>query len=145
MELVLSRQYRPASVSDLEAIRAFVEEAALSLGGQPESVGDLVVAVNEAVTNILLHGYENRPGDLLIEVHGDGDYVQVVLEDRAPLFDPTKVPEPDVSLPLERRQPGGVGVKMMRAFTDDLRYEATAAGTNRLVLIRRKAAADQDG
>lgn len=141
---MLSRQYRLASVSDLEAIRGFVEQAALSLGGQPEAVGDLIVAVNEAVTNILLHGYKNRPGDLLLEIHGDDAYLQVILEDRAPLYDPTKVPEPDVSLPLERRLPGGVGVKMMRAFTDDMRYEATAAGTNRLVLIKRKVAADPD-
>lgn len=100
-----------------------------------------MVAVNEAVTNILLHGYKGRSGELRIEVRRQGNELQVCLEDEAPLFDPTTAPEPDVGLPLERRPLGGVGIKMMREFTDELRYEASASGGNRLVLSRRQAAA----
>lgn len=100
-----------------------------------------MVAVNEAVTNILLHGYEQRPGELRIEIRRQGNELQVCLEDEAPVFDPTRAPEPDVGLPLERRPLGGVGIKMMREFTDELQHEKRASGGNRLVLIKRQAAA----
>jgi serine/threonine-protein kinase RsbW len=141
---LLSRRCKLESVHDLEEVRQFVERAALSLGGEPEAVGDMVVAVNEAVTNILVHGYGNQSGDLLLEVRCRDDVLQVCLEDQAPVFDPLKAPEPDVTLPLEQRPFGGVGVKMMRAFTDELRHEVTAAGGNRLTLKKRQTPADQD-
>jgi serine/threonine-protein kinase RsbW len=141
---LLSRRCKLASVHDLEEVRQFVERAALSLGGEPEAVGDMVVAVNEAVTNILVHGYGNQSGDLLLEVRCRDDELQVCLEDQAPVFDPLTAPEPDVTLPLEQRPLGGVGVKMMRAFTDELQHEVTAAGGNRLTLKKRQTPADQD-
>jgi serine/threonine-protein kinase RsbW len=124
---------------DLAVIRDFVEEGALALCDRDDIVGELVVAVNEAVTNILVHGYKNQPGALSITVSHQGDELQVCLEDKAPVFDPTTAPEPDVSLPLERRPLGGVGIRMMREFTDELRHEARAGGGNRLVLVKRQA------
>jgi serine/threonine-protein kinase RsbW len=138
---VLRHNCRLEGAGDLARIRDFVEDGGLALGGQAEAVGDLVTAVNEAVTNILLHGYKNRPGALAIEMYCQGDELHVCLEDEAPLFDPTTAPEPDLSLPLDRRPLGGVGVKMMREFTDELRHEARAGGGNRLVLVKRRAAA----
>ena len=53
----LTLRYSTATVRDLNDIREFLESSVLNLGGDEDSAGDLVLAVNEAVTNILLHGY----------------------------------------------------------------------------------------
>ena len=43
--------------------------------------------------------------------------------DEAPAFDPTRVPEPDLSIPPEHRRPGGMGIHLIREATDRLEHE----------------------
>jgi anti-sigma regulatory factor (Ser/Thr protein kinase) len=38
-------------------------------------------------------------------------------------WDLSQAPEPDLSLPLEERRPGGLGLRLVRQVTNDLRYE----------------------
>lgn len=128
--------FKSAELPDLDDMRRFVETSAYKLGASEDAVGEMVLAVNEAVTNILLHGYRSKPGHVEIAVEGDDDRLIVCLRDRAPLYDPTLVPSPDLRLSLDERPLGGLGVHMMRQFTDELRYRVTAAGTNELRLIK---------
>ncbi len=136
----LTMRYDTATVRDLNDMREFLEHAVVTLGGSDDDAGDLVLAVNEAITNVLLHGYDNRPGPVMIGVEAENDEVRVILTDRAPHFDPTSVPPPDIHLPLEDRPLGGLGVHMMRQLTDELIYRARADG-NELVFVKRRAPA----
>ncbi len=138
----LTLRYSTATVRDLNDMRDFLEGAILTLGGDEDSAGDLVLAVNEAVTNVLLHGYDEQPGAVCLCVEADGQDLLVHLSDDAPLFDPTTVPTPDVNLPLEDRPLGGLGVHMMRQLSDELIYQATDAGKNELTFIKRGVLAD---
>jgi serine/threonine-protein kinase RsbW len=95
------------------------------------------VLVVNAVTNVLLHGYDNQPGSVILCANENGD-LRVILTDTAPLFDPTRVPPPDIFLPLEDRPLGGLGVHMMRQLTDELVYRALDDG-NELVFVKRGA------
>lgn len=133
----LTLRYSTATVRDLNDIREFLESAVLTLGGDDDIAGDLVLAVNEAVTNILLHGYKEVPGPVVVSVEADEADLQVRLIDDAPLFDPTAVPPPDVNLPLEERPLGGLGVHMMRQLTDELVYRVNGEGKNELLFIKR--------
>ena len=62
------------------------------------------------------------PGELEVEAGLDDDRVVVTLFDRAPTFDPTTVPEPDLSIPPEQRRPGGMGVHLIRLAMDEVRH-----------------------
>lgn len=132
----LTMRYDTAQVRDLNDMREFLEKAVLALGGSEDDAGDLVLAVNEAVTNVLLHGYDGRPGPVILCVEVVNDDLRVILTDTAPLFDPTRVPPPDIFLPLEDRPLGGLGVHMMRQLTDELVYRPLADG-NELVFVKR--------
>lgn len=139
----LTLRYTAATVRDLNDIREFLESAVITLGGNEDVAGDLVLAVNEAVTNTLLHGYgEMTPGSVTVSVEADGDDLRVRLIDDAPRFDPTSVPAPDVNRPLEERPLGGLGVHMMRQLTDELVYQVNDEGRNDLVFIKRGALAN---
>lgn len=129
-----------AQVRDLNDFRDFVEHAVLTLGGNEDTAGDLVLAVNEAVTNIMLHGYGGQPGPVSLCIEMDGEEVRAVLTDTAPHFDPTHVPPPDIHLPLEDRPLGGLGVHMMRQLSDALIYEQLPQG-NRLTFVKRSPVA----
>jgi serine/threonine-protein kinase RsbW len=100
-------------------------------------VPTLVQAVDESATNIVVHGYRGRPGTIDVEVKGANDTLAVRLRDSAPLFDPTGVPPPDLSLPLDQRPIGGLGVHLTRKCVDEMIYRVTSEGHNELTLLKR--------
>jgi serine/threonine-protein kinase RsbW len=126
-----------ADVAQLATIRAFVEQHSRVLGIDSFEIYDLILAVNEAATNIVVHGYRGRPGAIEIELRQLGDAIEIRLRDQAPLFDPTRVPAPDLTLPLHKRPLGGMGVHVTRELMDVMRYRVTPEGGNELTLVKR--------
>jgi len=124
----------------LAPMRAFVREAAAGAGASEEATSDLVQAVDEAATNVIVHGYRGQAGPIEIDVLATGDRLEVTLLDRAPLFEVTSVPAPDLSVPPLQRRPGGMGVHLMRELTDELRHRPRPGGGNELTLIRDRRA-----
>jgi serine/threonine-protein kinase RsbW len=62
--------------------------------------------------------------------------VQLCVEDSAPPFNPLLAPEPDLTLPLDQRVPGGLGVHLVRKMMDHLAYQR-AGGKNKLSMLKR--------
>jgi hypothetical protein len=54
---------------------------------------------------VIVHGYRGQPGTIDFTAELDGDDIVVTIEDRAPTFDPTTVPTPDLSIPPQHRRP----------------------------------------
>jgi serine/threonine-protein kinase RsbW len=130
-----------AELINLEVIRRFVEESVRSLQADENTAFALAHAVDECVTNIIEHGYRQQPGPIEIEIERVGETLTIELRDHAPPFDPTSVPAPDLTLPLEQREPGGLGIYLARRMVDEMRYRALPAGGNELVLIKHIPAA----
>jgi serine/threonine-protein kinase RsbW len=118
--------------------RRTVEQDLLTYGTDPEAVADIIVALNEAAVNIVRHGYQ-QPGWVEIGLYREGRSLRIELRDDAPLFNPTSVPAPDITVPLAQRPFGGMGIHMMREFVDELIYEVTGNGRNQLSLIKHHA------
>ncbi len=130
-----------AEVTHLTTIRGFVEKSALTLGGDPAAISHVITAVTEAVSNIIRHGYRSRSGIIEIDVNRDRNTLLVHLRDQAPPFDPTTVPPPDLTVPLEKRPVGGMGVHLMRQLVDKMIYRLTPQGSNELILVKEDFAA----
>ncbi len=124
-----------AGLEQLSRIRDFVTDSATMLGIAPEPLDDLRLAVDEAVTNIITHGY-GGPGYIEVDVSADGTDVVIELRDRAPSFDPLLAPAVDLRPPGERDNPGGFGVYLMKSVMDEIRYETTDS-RNQLTMIKR--------
>jgi sigma-B regulation protein RsbU (phosphoserine phosphatase) len=131
------REYKAISLDDLAEIRLFIERTAILMGASEDKAGDLVLATHEAITNVITHGYREEPGDVRVTIELDNDRIIIRIYDHSPRFNPTKVAEPDISIPLDRRPPGGLGVHMMRSFTDEMIYSSSPLGENELVLVKR--------
>lgn len=127
-----------ADLKELAAIRRFIQETATALRADPAAIADAVVAVNEAVTNIIVHGYQDQPGMIEIELRREVDTLVVRLYDQAPSFDPLTVSPPDLTLPLEKRPFGKMGVYMIRQLMDEVTHRVTPQGGNELTLIKKK-------
>jgi serine/threonine-protein kinase RsbW len=125
-----------ARLGDLATIRAFVHESVLSLGGGSAAADDLVIAVDEAATNTIRHGYGGRPGPIRLEVTREGSGVAVRLLDDAPAFDPSGRPAPDLDLPLESRPFGGMGLHLMRVSVDRMHHRSVGRSGNDLTFFK---------
>ena len=126
-----------ADVNNLGTIRQFVEQAALALGADQTALPDVIQATDEIATNIIIHGYQGQPGMIEVEVEANGNSLVVHLRDRAALFDPTDLPAPDLSLPLDQRPLGGLGIYLARRFVTEMIYRVTPEGSNELTLIKQ--------
>ncbi|HET9519467.1 MAG TPA: ATP-binding protein [Candidatus Limnocylindrales bacterium] len=129
-----------ADLGELADVRRFVRDAVRAADAPIECLDDLVQAVDEAATNVITHGYDGMPGWIDVGVALAGDRFVVTLEDTAREFDPTKVPEPDLSVPPLGRKPGGMGVHLMRAATDALSHRPRPGGGNILTMVRSRTA-----
>lgn len=123
-------------LDDLEQFRQFLDSQLSDLNVHPDAIYDILLATTEAITNIILHGYQGEHGPAEVEVKREDDSVVVYIRDEAPQFDPTQIPPPDLARPLEDRPMGGMGIHLMRQFLDRLLYRVPPQGGNELILIK---------
>jgi serine/threonine-protein kinase RsbW len=124
-------------IKDVSVVVKKVAATAVGLGGDPDAVDDIVLALYEALANSIIHGYQNQPGQVEIEIQQQGDDLLICLRDKAPLHNPLTNPAPDTALPLAQRGFGGMGIHMMRSYSDDIRYQVTASNQNELIFVKK--------
>jgi len=126
----------PAKLSHLADILQFIRASVTPFCSDDDFLYDLILAVEEAVTNIVLHGYQELSGNINIQVQTKHNSVEIILRDDAPAFDPTCAPAPRLNLPLADRPLGGLGIHLMRLHADRMTYRRTKAGQNELRLVK---------
>jgi anti-sigma regulatory factor (Ser/Thr protein kinase) len=104
----------------MDTVDGFCDAVAAS----PQDAHALLLAIEEAVSNVLQHGYGGmpRPVTLVLEATA-ADRVRATITDRAPPFNPLARPEVNTSLPLEERAIGGLGVHLVKKLMDTTLYE----------------------
>jgi serine/threonine-protein kinase RsbW len=127
----------PAELENLSQIRRFVQEVAMVLDADPATLRHVLLAVDEASTNIIVHGYRGRDGTIEVEAAREGESLIIRLRDTAEPFDPTVAPPPDMTVPLEERPIGGLGIQMIRQVMDRVSHRIMPEGGNELTLVRR--------
>jgi serine/threonine-protein kinase RsbW len=126
-----------AELTNLDAIRNFVSQAAKELEIPEADAGDMIQAVDEAATNIIVHGYRGEEGIIDLEAAHIDNRFRVKIGDRAPQFNPLLMSPPNLTLGLDQRRPGGLGIYMIRQLVDQVEYRTPAGGGNELTLIKR--------
>lgn len=126
-----------AALHNLNTIREFVRSSVIALGIRQDDIFGMILSVDEAATNVIIHGYRGQPGQIEIDVKRDKTYLTIKIRDQSPPFDPTSNPAPDLTLPLEQRPIGGLGIHLMRQYMDKIHYQHTADGHNLLTLKKR--------
>lgn len=127
-------EHFPAERRRLADMRAFIAAQARAAGAAVEEVDNLVQAVDELATNIIVHGYKDGPGEIEIACSTRPGAITVTLRDRAPTFDSTQAPEPNVHLPLEQRPVGGLGIYLTRRCVDRFEHRPREGGGNELTI-----------
>jgi anti-sigma regulatory factor (Ser/Thr protein kinase) len=104
-----------------------------------EFIARLNLVLEEVVSNIIRHGYGGREdGEVKLAIRFTSEAIAVTVEDQGIPFNPLLLPDPDLTVPLEEREVGGLGVYLVRKFTDEVDYRFEG-GRNILRLVMRIA------
>ncbi|MGD8483723.1 MAG: ATP-binding protein [Thioalkalispiraceae bacterium] len=130
-----------ADLDNLHQARDFVDKSLRDEGASKSEISDFVLAVDEALTNIIQHGYRNQAGNIVLDITSTpGEYI-ITITDSAPTFHRTSITDPDLQTsPDERNNPGGFGLYLIEKMVDKATYSTLQDGHNQLQLIKHRTA-----
>jgi sigma-B regulation protein RsbU (phosphoserine phosphatase) len=138
MSTPLLDQCYPARPEMLAQVRSDLRQACLAANVPEQYAGDLILAVNEACMNIIQHAYRGSPRPdqeriFVVRLQHDGGALIVHLLDRG-----CPVSESDLKpRALEDLRPGGLGVRLIRELTDDMKYLPAPESFANLLELRK--------
>ncbi len=130
----------PARVESLDDIREFVQGALAESPLGHSAVAGLLLAVEEAVTNVIRHGYLYGPGTVRLRVRRSRRGVQIILSDTGRPYDADFDAKPDPAELARTGRRGGLGLLLLQKVTDGIDYRRQG-GTNTLTLTKHLRAA----
>jgi len=127
----------PADPDQLQRVRKALMSAATGVGFNAEDAGQICLAIDEALANVIKHGYGgacDRPIDMCIRRLEDGERcgIHVSIRDFGRQVDPSDICGRD----LDDVRPGGLGVHIMRSVMDEVEYERAAEGGMRVAMTK---------
>jgi serine/threonine-protein kinase RsbW len=126
-----------STTDNLGQVREFVIANSAGSGLSDEAVDKIVLAVDEACTNIIKHAYNNSPeGEIIIKFLLNNKQLAISLLDFGTNFDSKTVPIPDIKKYYNQHKVGGLGVYLMRKLMDEVVYDNSSKGKNKVTLIK---------
>jgi len=128
---------RSAELTSLSAFRELIKGAAQDWPQiDAQKLYDLQLAVDEAATNIIQHGYAGmNPGSIILRIQIDENRARLTLTDFGHVFEPAPPPTPNVEAALEDGSKGGFGLFFIYQAMDEVDYQ-TSLESNTLILVK---------
>jgi len=110
-------------IQALDAVFAFIGEY-LKNSNINDAVSYAVnVAVEEIFTNCVKYNTKSKE-DIALDINHEGNKLIITITDNdSEFFDITKTDEVDTDMPLEKRQPGGLGIHLVKQMMDEVKYQ----------------------
>ena len=128
---VLSTRESIASAS------AQAEEWLQSHRPSAQALNLLLITIEELVINCIDYGYDDdKVHTIRLGLSIDGGNLAITVVDDGHPFDPLSMPAPDLSLPVQARPVGGLGIYLLRQLADQITYQRRD-GFNELTITKR--------
>ena len=114
-----------ATVENINAVTDFVNGQLENYDCPMKAQMQIDIAIDELFGNIAHYAYdpETGPATVQVEVQEDPMAVIITFIDHGKPYDPLSGKDPDLTIPLEERKEGGLGVFLVKKVMDDVRYE----------------------
>ncbi len=127
-----------STTENLAAIRDFVKDAAVDCGCDNSTIDKVILAVDEASTNIIKYAYNYRSDkDIEVKVKFDNDNFIVEIIDNGNSFNPANYKEPDLEKYVKEKRVGGLGIFLIKKCCDEVKYEILKNKTNKVTLLKK--------
>ena len=126
-------------IEELRCLAALVEEFGAGENWAPDLVFQVNLVIEEVAINVINYGHDGGLHEIEIALTSELDALTIEVIDDGRAFDPTEDAKvPDVTLPMEERPVGGLGVYLVRTMMDEMRYRREE-GRNHLTLVKYRA------
>jgi len=128
---------------NLLEVREFVLRAARSFGFSEDEASKIVLAVDEACTNVIKHAYQFAPDrEIEIVIQPVKDRMQITVIDDGKSFNPSIAKLPDLKAHLSHYRRGGLGIYLMRTLMDKVEYKYAPGKRNEVRLTKYLTASE---
>lgn len=131
---------RVTLANDLEEHRRLSElflQLVEPLAPADDVVRSCETAIDEIMTNICRYAWHDEAQHAIdVEIMVRDDRIEATFTDDGVAFDPLAVAPQGLDSELDEREAGGLGIHLVKALMDDLRYRRDG-GLNRLTLVKR--------
>ncbi len=126
---------------NLSDIREFVSQGALLIGLPAKVIDNIILAVDEACTNIIKHAYKYFPeGEIIIRLKFSSEKFTVIIIDHGVPFKPETIPDPDLQRYYRQHRVGGLGMFLMKSLMDEVKYVSVPGKYNQVLLSKKLSA-----
>ena len=120
---------RAAELESLQTFRDFITDCCAKYDLPNDTVLELKLAVDEACTNIITHGYKGmNPGSIILSFRIEPGRILVQITDFGHCFEPVETPKPDVEAALGDDELGGLGLYLIYQTMDNIDYTSSEDG-----------------
>lgn len=108
-------------VDEIARLEPFVDELQKISDFDENKKNDVLLVLNEAVMNAIVHGNQNDPQKrITVQAHLNSQKLIFKVKDEGQGFDPSKLPDP--LDPENLLKPGGRGVFLIHQYADEVHY-----------------------
>jgi serine/threonine-protein kinase RsbW len=127
-----------SKTNNLSLIRDFVYAAAYDVGFQTDVIDNIILAVDEACTNIIKHAYKSYPeGEIDVKLKFTDKKFTIIIIDHGTPFKPETIPDPDLQRYYIQHRVGGLGMYLMKSLMDEVKYVSVPGKYNQVLLSKK--------
>ncbi len=133
----IRKRFKIKSTTDnLAKARDIIKNIALEVGFNEEEAGKIILASDEAVTNVIKHAYKySKEGEILITISFIKNKFSISISDKGKSFDFKKIKDPDLQKYYKEKRVGGLGIYLMKKLMDEVKY-SSLNNRNKVTLVK---------
>lgn len=122
---IMSEIRLDATIENIEVAVEFINEELKNINCPEDTIAVIGIAVDEILANIAMYAYKSGNGDVTIQFENieESKSVMITFIDEGIKYNPLAKEDPDITLSLEDREIGGLGIFIVKNSMDDMIYE----------------------
>ncbi len=108
-----------SALENLSVIRTLIRTYLTLHKVEERNIMEILTITDELATNVVEHGYQYQPGELIITIEKEGSVIKLMVEDNGVGFDESKM----------SKEEGGMGLRIARSMSDSFKIEKKVNGT----------------
>ena len=126
-----------STTNNLSTIRNFIKVFSTEVGFDEETANKIVLASDEACTNIIKHAYKySTSGKINVNASYNNKKFRISITDEGTHFNSKSIKEPNLKKYYEEKRIGGLGMFLMKKLMDEVIYSQSDAKKNKVTLIK---------
>jgi anti-sigma regulatory factor (Ser/Thr protein kinase) len=128
----------PNESKQLSVVRTVVTEVLAASPFDQSTRTKIIVAVDEALANVVEHAYQGGTGPIELDLALEPDHLSVAIRDNGVRYEPKLERGPlDIKKHIQMGLKGGLGLHLMKMIMDEVRYRHETPFVNELTLLKR--------